>query len=109
MMFDITPIIEAILALVAVVITSIIIPYIKKKTSVEQQKEIVSWVKIAVMAAEQIYVGTGRGPEKKLYVIEWLADRNITVDTNEIDALIESAVFELNNSAALIIEPTGTI
>ena len=109
MMFDITPIVEAILALVAVVITSIIIPYIKKKTSVEQQKEIVSWVKIAVMAAEQIYVGTGRGPEKKLYVVEWLADRNITVDTNQIDVLIESAVYEMNNSTSLIIEPVGTV
>ena len=109
MMFDITPIIEAILALVAVVITSIIIPYIKKKTSVEQQKEVSGWVKIAVMAAEQIYVGIGRGAEKKQYVLSWLAERNITVDGNEIDALIESAVYELNNSAALVIEPAGTI
>ena len=107
-MFDITPIIEAILALVAVVITSIVIPYIKKRTTTEQQKELVAWVKIAVTAAEQIYVGTGRGPEKKLYVVEWLADRNITVDTNQIDALIESAVYELNN-AAVIIEPVKEI
>ena len=108
-MFDITPIVEAILALVAVVITSIVIPYIKKRTTTEQQKELVGWVKIAVAAAEQIYVGTGRGPEKKMYVVEWLADRNITVDTNQIDALIESAVYELNNSAALIIEPAGGV
>ena len=108
-MFDITPIVEAILALVAVVITSIVIPYIKKRTTTEQQKELISWVKIAVAAAEQIYVGAGRGPEKKLYVVEWLADRNITVDTNQIDALIESAVYELNNSAALIIEPAGSV
>ena len=107
-MFDITPIIESILALVAVVITSIVIPYIKKRTTTEQQKELVAWVKIAVTAAEQIYVGTGRGPEKKLYVVEWLADRNITVDTNQIDALIESAVYELNN-AAVIIEPAKEI
>lgn len=107
-MFDITPIVEAILALVAVVITSIVIPYIKKRTTTEQQKELVAWVKIAVTAAEQIYVGTGRGPEKKMYVVEWLADRNITVDTNQIDALIESAVYELNN-AAVIIEPVKEI
>ena len=108
MMFDITPIVEAILALVAVVITSIVIPYIKKRTTTEQQKELVAWVKIAVTAAEQIYVGSGRGPEKKLYVVEWLADRNITVDTNQIDALIESAVYELNNSP-LIIEPVEIV
>lgn len=104
MMFDITPIVEAIIGFVAVVITSIVIPYIRKKTTTEQQKEILSWVKVAVTAAEQIYVGSGRGLEKKLYVVEWLADRNITVDTNQIDALIESAVYELNNTA-VIIEP----
>jgi hypothetical protein len=108
MMFDITPIVEAILALVALVITGIVIPYIKKRTTTEQQKEIVAWVKIAVAAAEQIYVGTGRGPEKKMYVVEWLADRNISIDTNEIDALIESAVYELNNSA-VIIEPVEVV
>ena len=108
-MFDITPIVEAILALVAVVISSIIIPYIKKKTSVEQQKEIAGWVKIAVMAAEQIYVGFGRGAEKKQYVLDWLAERNISVDGNEIDALIESVVYELNNSTPLIIEPEGIV
>ena len=108
MMFDITPIVEAILALVAVVITGIVIPYVKKRTTTEQQKEIVAWVKIAVAAAEQIYIGTGRGPEKKMYVVEWLADRNISIDTNEIDALIESAVYELNNSA-VIIEPVEVV
>ena len=107
-MFDITTIIEAILALVAVLITGIIIPYIKKRTTTEQQKEILAWVKIAVTAAEQIYVGSGRGPEKKMYVIDWLADRNITVDTNKIDAIIESAVYELNNGT-VILEPVDTV
>jgi hypothetical protein len=107
-MFDITTIIEAILALVAVLITSIIIPYIRKRTTTEQQKEILAWVKIAVTAAEQIYVGSGRGPEKKMYVIDWLADRNITVDTNKIDAIIESAVYELNNGT-VILEPVDTV
>lgn len=108
MMFDITPIVEAIIGLVAVVITSIVIPYIRKKTTTEQQKELVAWVKIAVAAAEQIYTGSGRGVEKKLYVVEWLVDHNITVDTNKIDALIESAVYELNN-AAVIIEPVKDV
>ena len=107
-MFDITTIIEAILALVAVVITGIVIPYINKRTTTEQQKEILAWVKIAVTAAEQIYVGSGRGPEKKMYVIDWLADRNITVDTNKIDAIIESAVYELNNGT-VILEPVDTV
>lgn len=108
MMFDITPIVEAIIGLVAVIITSIVIPYIRKKTTTEQQKELVAWVKIAVTAAEQIYAGVGRGAEKKQYVLDWLDDRSITIDENKIDALIEAAVYDLNNSA-VIIEPVDVV
>ena len=94
-MLDITPIIEAVAALIGVIITCVLIPYIKSKTTTEQQKEINAWVKIAVSAAEQLFTGSGRGEEKKAYVIAWLKERGITVDEAELDALIEAAVYEL--------------
>ena len=83
--YDITPIIEAVAALIAALITAFVIPYIKGKTTANQQQQINAWVRIAVTAAEQIYTGSGRGAEKKEYVINWL------------DALIEAAVYDLNN------------
>ena len=95
-MYDLTPIIEAVAALIGVVITCILGPFIRSKTTAEQQKEINAWVKIAVSAAEQIFKGSGRGEEKKQYVIAWLKERGFTVDENELDALIEAAVYELN-------------
>lgn len=95
-MYDITPIIEAVAALIGVIITCVLIPFIKSKTTAEQQKEINAWVKIAVSAAEQLYKGQGRGKEKKQYVINWLKERGITVDEAALDALIEAAVHELN-------------
>ena len=95
-MYDITPIIEAVAALIAALITAFLVPYIKSKTTAEQQKEINAWVKIAVAAAEQIFAGSGRGEEKKEYVVQWLKDRGITVDAEKIDAMIEAAVYELN-------------
>ena len=73
-MFDITVIIEAVFALLAAVITAIVIPYIKSKTTTSQQAEINAWVKIAVTAAEQIYTGSGKGAEKKAYVLNWLRE-----------------------------------
>lgn len=63
----------------------------------QQQAEINAWVKIAVTAAEQIYRGSGRGEEKKAYVLNWLAEHGITLDEERIDALIEAAVYELNH------------
>ena len=95
-MYDLTPIIEAVAALIGVVITCILVPFIRSKTTAEQQKESNAWVKIAVSAAEQIFKGSGRGEEKKQYVIAWLKERGFTVDENELDALIEAAVSELN-------------
>ena len=95
---DITTIIEAAAALVAAVITAVVIPYIKSRTTAQQQAEINAWVKIAVTAAEQIYRGSGRGEEKKAYVLNWLAEHGITLDEDRIDALIEAAVYELNTN-----------
>lgn len=94
---DITIIIEAVFALIAAVITAIIVPYIKSRTTAQQQAEINAWVRIAVAAAEQIYTGSGRGEEKKAYVLNWLAEHGITLDSDRVNALIESAVYELNH------------
>ena len=58
MEYNITTIIQAVFALIAAVITVIVIPYIKSKTTAQQQAEINAWVKIAVSAAEQIYNGS---------------------------------------------------
>ena len=70
MEYNITTIIQAVFALIAAVITVIVIPYIKSKTTAQQQTDIEGWVRVAVSAAEQLYKGSGRGPEKKAYVLE---------------------------------------
>lgn len=96
-MFDITPIVEAIFALLAAVVAYILIPYIKSKTTEEQRQNINGWIKIAVAAAEQIYVGSSRGMEKKQYVLDFLETKGFKLDENSVDAMIEAAVLELNS------------
>jgi len=97
MALDITSIVQAIFALVAAIITAVVIPWIKSKTNAQQQEEIKQWVKIAVAAAEQIFTGSGRGEEKKRWVLDFLAKYNLKVDMDAIDAMIEAAVWELKN------------
>lgn len=104
MTFDITPIVEAVAAVLCAVVTCVLVPYIKSKTTTEQQKEINAWVKIAVSAAEQIYTGSGRGEEKKAYVLEWLRSHGVTVDDEKLDAMIEAAVYELSNTGLITID-----
>lgn len=101
-MIDITPIIEAIITVIVLCITTFLIPYIKSKTTAAQQEQIQAWVNIAVMAAEQLIQGSGKGAEKKEYVIKWLNEHNITFDAEKLDAMIEAAVYKLTNNPTSI-------
>ena len=58
---DITPIVNAALALIGAGVSVFLIPWLKKQTTEAQRKELTAWVKIGVAAAEQLYVGQGRG------------------------------------------------
>ncbi|MBQ2994188.1 MAG: holin [Peptococcaceae bacterium] len=93
---DITPLCMAVMALAAVVITLYLVPWIKSKTTKEQRESINALVKIAVQAAEQIFAGAGRGEEKKAYVMDFLAKKNLKIDMAELDKLIEAAVLAVN-------------
>lgn len=103
-MFDITGIIETLFAVIGIIIAVVIIPYIKSKTTRNQQMEINDWVKIAVTAAEQIFVGSGRGIEKKRYVVSWLYAHGIIIDEDKVDGMIEAAVYDLKNGVITIID-----
>ena len=95
-MKDLTPIFEAIITLLAAIITVYVIPYIKKKFSAEDLNTILEWVRIAVEAAEQIITESGMGEKKKALVKEFLAEKNIVVDVDKMDMLIEAAVHNMN-------------
>lgn len=95
MNIDITPIVEAVVALIAALITAFVIPWLKSKIDAEKLAKITMWVEVAVEAAEQLYNGSGRGAEKKAYVVEFLNSKGYTLDPDSLDKLIEAAVFNL--------------
>lgn len=95
-MFNITPIIQMIITVTVIAITAYLLPYLKSKGHMEKMSKTMEYITIAVRAAEQIFEGSGLGEKKKEYVLQWLADRNITVDLDKVDAMIESAVYDLN-------------
>lgn len=93
---DFTPIFEAIITIVSLLVTSFLIPYIKQRLSVEKYEDLKKWVNVGVKAAEQIY-GSKTGQEKKEYVVSFLKSKGITFDIDEVSALIESEVYKLTN------------
>lgn len=93
---DFTPIFEAIITIVSLVLTGIIIPYVKQRIGEEKIENLKKWVSVGVKAAEQIY-GSKTGQEKKEYVVSFLESKGITFDIGEVSALIESEVYKLTN------------
>lgn len=92
---DLTFIVEAILALLATLITVKLIPYIKSKTTAEQQAKIQAAINTAVYAAEQLF-GAGRGEEKLDWALKNLESQGIKIDSAAIRAGIEAAVKALS-------------
>ncbi len=107
---DITQIVSLIIAVLGLILTGIFMPYIKSRVSTEQLDLIYKAVKIAVYAAEQLY-GSGMGAVKKQYVIDYLASKGLYVDvdviSSDLNAMIESAVYELSKEQGKGVEKDG--
>jgi len=82
--------------LLGAIITYLIVPFVKQKTTKEQRENIAFWVQVAVSAAEQIYNDKGQGKFKKEYVVQFLQGKGIRISEEQLDVLIEAAVYELN-------------
>lgn len=108
MNIDITQIVVAVIGLLSVIITSVIVPLLKQKLGAEKMSELQKWVNIAVHAAEQIITGTGKGMEKKKYVIEFLRDKGFDVDDQAVENAIEAAVYDMNNAFADVLAEVTT-
>lgn len=100
-MLDLTNLMEALVSLAAVVITTFVVPFIKSKTTAQQQQDLAEYVRIGVTAAEQIFNGPGRGKEKKQYVLQYLEGRGYHIDEDALDTLLESIVNGLKGQQAI--------
>ena len=99
MNINLTPIVEAVIALLAALITYKLIPWIKSKTTAQQQANMTAVIKMLVFAAEQIY-GANSGAEKLQYVKERLIERGYDIDL----PAIESAVAQYINFVPVHLE-----
>lgn len=94
-MIDLTPIFQAVLALLAALITYKLIPWIKARTTAEQRSMLMAVTSTLVFAAEQLY-GAGKGDEKLAYVVTELKERGFEVDIAAIEAIVKDYAEELH-------------
>jgi len=93
---DYTKIIPAVIALINAVLTTFLIPWLKKKTDAEELKKWQTYVDIAVKAADQLFK-SDEGMAKKAYVQHYLAEKGIKYDADTVDKMIESSVLMLHH------------
>lgn len=95
-------ILSVIISVLGLLLTYYIVPYLKNKTGTEKMNHMILWVKAAVAAAEMIYPDIKSGEKKKEYVMEFLKSKGVTITDQELDALIEAVVYELNRANNLL-------
>lgn len=88
MNIDLTTVINAFIALLAAWVTYRVIPWIKAKTTNEQQAYIRALVKAGVYAAEQVYQAEGMGRRKMEYVKSFLQSHGYDINVTEIEAAV---------------------
>ncbi len=102
-MIDVTPLANALIMVLAVLVTVYLIPWIKSQTTEKQREEVEAWVKIACAAAEQLY-HTDVIQDRKQYVIDFMMKKNLKVNPDELNKMIEAAVLEINKEWAEVAE-----
>ena len=93
MEMDVTNVLLAFFALISTIVTVVLAPLVKAKTTVEQQKVIDYWVNVGVRAAEQSPDCKDMlGKEKKQHVFELLTRLNLPIAPEILDAVVEAVV-----------------
>lgn len=107
---DLTPLAEILISLLAVLITTYLIPWIKARTTTTQQEYIRAAAHVAVYAAEKFY-GAGNGEKKLEYASKVLKeDYGVELNLNKLEAVIDAAIKEMElkeKGSVTIIEEIG--
>ena len=90
-------ILKVIVSVCAAMITAYVIPYLKTLRNDVRYKRLIDMVMVAVQAAEQAIKKPGeqKKAEVEKFVSDWLEKQGIKISAEELDQLIESAVFTM--------------
>lgn len=99
MIIDMTQVTVALIGLIGVVLSTVVVPLLRSKTTAQKWENAMFWVRLAVKSAEQIYDQQGVGEKKKAFVEKFLLEHNIKLDPDQIDVAIEAAVLEIQKAA----------
>lgn len=92
-------VILTVIPVIGAIITYFIVPFIKSSVNEKQLAQYKEWAKLAVKTAEMLWKESGRGEDKKDYVVKFLNDmfnkNKIVITEQQMEILIEAAVKEM--------------
>lgn len=95
-------VLKIVVSVCAALITAYVVPYIKTLREDARYASSVEMIEIAVRATEQV-LKTEQGVYKKAdvvkFVSEWLERKGIRITEDELDQLIEAAVYAMKQEA----------
>lgn len=97
MNIDWTQIILALISLIGAILTAVVIPYIRSKTTKQQRENIYTIIQSAVWAADQMFKASDpSGGIRNTWVMNTLKEMNLDISRKDLVRLVEEAVQELN-------------
>lgn len=94
MRIDLTGVVQAVIALLAALVTYKLIPWIRSKTTEQQFTNLEAAARVAVFAAEQIFKN-GNNVDKLEYATDQIIKAGFDLDIDTIRAAIEQACYDL--------------
>ena len=96
-------ILKIVIAVATVFVSAYVIPLLREKLHDSKYQRLLEMVEIAVRAAEQTIKGSKQGPYKKdevvKFVTDWMIAHGISITQDQLDQLIECAVYNLKQEA----------
>lgn len=96
-MIDLTPIINAGITLISLVLVAFLVPWIKSKLTAQQTESLIKWAEIAAAAAQQLYWDMD-GETRKQHALELLAEKGYDINSAEVQNALEAAVLRLHSA-----------
>lgn len=92
---NLTTIVEVILALAVAIITVFVLPWLSANTTAREREDLLSWVDIAVAAAQQLYHQCS-GEQRLDYALALLEEKGFDIDDGAVADAVEAAVLKLH-------------
>ena len=91
---DLTPILQAVIMLLAALVTHRLIPWIRTKVTNQQFANLEAFARTAVYAAEQMF-SSGENSKKLSYAVDQIVKAGFDLNVETIRAAVEQAVYDL--------------